>query len=185
MNNENIIIKVDKKALQRDRRASLYIAALERYCRMNDLTPHFRDSYGYDFDFYANRNRYFIKVFTTIDEMEIDRYANHPNKKKVRCIIDVSNVINAPKYFSSIPGGEVPKPFSDAAFKLTALLFFKGRLFLPYADANGEVVWFEKPDAYDAAYEAGINNGYQQCLNHIAAEALERERECAEITPCI
>ena len=160
MNNENIIVKVDKNAHQRERRASLYIVALDRYRGIRGLIYPYQDNDGYLFDFYAPRARRSIKVFTEINEAEIERYTNHPKRKKIIFIIDLTGLLKKP--LAAMLNRTIPQPILESAAKLGAFLFAEEELYSLMQLPDGSVGCVPCPEPYDIGRGDGYKRGYQE-----------------------
>ena len=160
MNNENYLIKVDKNAHLRVRQQSLYIAALDRYRNIRGLIYPYQDSEGYQFDFHAPGARRLIKVFTEINEAEIERYSNYSKQKNIIFIIDLTGLVKRPVV--AMLNRTIPQRVLESASKLGALLFAEEELYSSVQLSDGSIGWAPCPEPYDIGREDGYKKGYQE-----------------------
>lgn len=154
------IQRTDKKAHRNVLRQSLYIAALDRYWNIQGLIYPYQDQLGYTFDFYAPTHRRLIKVFNEIDDTEIARYLDHPRRKQIKFIIDITHLLIDP--LGALFVNKLPKTIKDAAIKLDAAFFIHTRLYTPSKAPDGSIYWRPCPEPYEEGREDGRKIGYAE-----------------------
>jgi hypothetical protein len=118
-----------------------YVIALEKYLGFDEVTqgPHEGAVGGpYDFDFMVWPSWHYVKVFTALDDPEVQKYAEYPKPHKIISIIDVDA---CPDALAHIEKGRItrctltPDAFR-AAQSLKAYIYFQRRIWTSHMGMN-------------------------------------------------
>lgn len=119
-----------------------YILALDKYLGFEEVTGSIdkgiTTSGYYEFDFMVWPKWNFVKIFTVLDDAEVQKYAQHPEASQITFIIDVDK---CPDALAHIEKGRLTRcTFTPDAFRaaqaLKAYVYFQRRIWTSHMGIN-------------------------------------------------
>jgi len=114
-----------------------YIIALDKYLGFYEVTDNVEASL-YHFDFMVWPDWNFVKIFTALDDAEVQKYAKHPAPEKITFIIDVDKCTDA---LAHVVKGRLTRLTLTpdglrAAQALNAYVYFQRRIWTSHMGVN-------------------------------------------------
>jgi hypothetical protein len=149
---------------------AVYAPAIARHLPVTSLGYGIQDSrkgIDYSFEFYVPTEERAIKIFTEVNEAEIDKYAHHPDAHRIEFIYDVTK--------AGIMYDETGEPTQESLEKITAplpvglntYLLIGNELWKREENKRWLGEWERVPQP---AYIVGWNDGYDIALDEYGIE---------------